>query len=184
MSQDQEVEFNERVPEYPRRGQRPERVRVRGEASEPGAKVGSLLLSIPLMGLTVTALAAVGVAQIQRVSDNRQDVGSLLLLSGAVASLLVAALFWGAIARMSSVGPTLWGLVSLAVGALTTLRPRIYDPVNRLLEPLPFELSFTIQNGVYSGAATILGALLLGLAFAASLTRRAPRWVHPDTLGL
>lgn len=184
MSQDHDMEFNERVPEYPRRGQRPERVRVRGEGSGPGVKVGSLLLSIPVMGLTVAALATVGVAQIQRVSEDRRDVGSLLLFSGAVAILLVAALFWGAISRMSSVAPTFWGLASLAVGALTTLRPRVYDPVNRLLEPLPDQWNSTIQNGVFFGVAIILGALLLGLAFATSLTRRAPRWVYPSDLGL
>lgn len=184
MSALDELDFTERVPATRRRDGGPERIRVRGEASGPGSKVGSLLLSILLMGLTLIALTGLGVAQ-QRLGDAaRSDVVEVVLFGFAVLTLVVTAVLWGAISRMSSLGPTLWGLVTLAFGILLACYPSTKATLSRRVEFMPAMWRLGVEQAAFNLVPIVVGALLLGLAFAASLTRRAPRQYYPDALGL
>lgn len=184
MSALDELDFTERVPATKRRDGAPERIRVRGEASGPGAKVGSLLLSIALLGLTLVSLTGLGVAQ-QRIGvDGRTDVVAVVGLTFAVLAMVVTAVLWGALARMSSLGPTLWGLVTLTFGVMLACYPSTKATLSRRVEIMPDMWRLGFEQATFGLVPIVVGALLLGLAFAASLTRRAPRQYVPDALGL
>ncbi len=184
MSALDELDFTERVPATLRRDGAPEWIRVRGEASGPGAKMGSLLLSIPMMALTLVSLAGLGVALQRAGAGTRPEVVAVVVLSFAVLAMVVTAVLWGALSRMSSLGPTLWGLVLLALGMVLACYPSTMATLSRRVEGLPQTWRPGLAQTDFSLLPIVVGALLLGLAFAASLTRRAPRQYAPDAIGL
>lgn len=184
MSALDELDFTERVPAAKRRNGGAERIRVRGDASGPGSKVGSLLLSIPMMGMTLATVTGLGVAQLSVTGSTRPDAMQIIVLAFAMLAMVVAAVLWGALARMSSLGPTLWGLVTMTFGIVLAYYPSTRTTLIRQAELLPESWRPGFQLATLGLGPLIVGALLLGLAFAASLTRRAPRQYVPDALGL
>lgn len=161
-------------------------IRVRGRGSAAWAKLVSFFLCGPVLAITLAGAVLSSYGQVRVTA--RQDPAAadpLPFLIGA-AVILVSALFWAALARLSSFGPAVCGLACFAAGLVAFFRPADVVLVSRrVAEAVPFpETLEGLSAFAGFGGLLTLGALLLGLAMAASLGRRAPRRYQPDALGL
>lgn len=176
------LERDEPQPVSEPRGRRGS-IRVPGGPSGAGSKAGSLVMSLVVMAITAVGALAwfVGMQNFTvTMSLGVATTGPLLV---GVALLLISALFWGAVARMSSLGPTLVGLALAAFGVASFFWPSLPAMLSSLI-PEGFA-RFRAEAMVFLTTwPLVLGIMLLGIAFAASLTRRAPRRYHPDAIGL
>lgn len=171
------------TPQPTARGRRGS-VRVPGAPSGAAGKLGSLVMSVVVAAITLVGGIAWFVGLQNYTVTMSQGVSTTAPLLVGVALLVISALFWGAVARMSSLGPTVIGLLFAGFGVASFF-----------WQSLPVSLSNLIPTGftrfrdetlmlLTTGWPLVIGVMLLGIAFAASLTRRAPRRYHPDAIGL
>lgn len=133
------------------------------------AKLGSLVLAIVPWALTVAGL---GVLNDWQQSAVVRLESAPVTASIGIGVLVVAGLLWVLVARLSSTGPLLAGLLTLALGAsLTSIEvlTRVVD-----LNPLDGRYGTALTNVLYTPQIIILaGVLLLALGITAAWTRRA-----------